>query len=345
MTHTVAGLFDDHNDVTQVVQGLTALGIKSEDISVVTHTDSTIEHRTLPSASAADAKAASAGKGAAVGGALGGAAGLIAALGATAVPGVGWALAAGPIATILAGAGLGAVGGGLIGGLINTGIPERQARFLAEGIRRGGTVVSVSAPDEQVERIEYLMREHHAADIDERMAAWRATTPPATETQPSALENRPGPTYPQEGAGGGVWSGVAPHTNDEKAIEEHARAEWLETTHGESVGPESGQPEAHPFDADFHDHHHTIYGALGRPYEDYDWAYRYGAAQADSLHFAGRDWQSAAPEIQAEWEVLRPGTWHQQRDAVRYGWGRTRGANYSGPERRTQPRLDQRYFW
>ena len=46
----------------------------------------------------------------------------------------------------LAGAGIGAAAGGLLGALTGMGIPEEEAHVYAEGVRRGGTLVTVTRP-------------------------------------------------------------------------------------------------------------------------------------------------------------------------------------------------------
>ena len=79
----------------------------------------------------------------ATGAALGGATGLLAALASLAIPGVGPIIAGGVLGTTLAGAGIGAAAGGLIGALTSLGLSEEDARYYEEGIRSGGTLVTV----------------------------------------------------------------------------------------------------------------------------------------------------------------------------------------------------------
>jgi stress response protein YsnF len=111
--------------------------------------------------------------GAGVGAAVGGLGGLLVGLAALAIPGVGPVLAAGPLAAALAGAGIGAVAGGLIGALTDAGVPEEQAGLYAEGVRRGGTLVTVSAADGEADRIVDILERHNPVDIDRRAASWR----------------------------------------------------------------------------------------------------------------------------------------------------------------------------
>src|SRR5690606_26843391 len=79
-------------------------------------------------------------KGATGGAAIGGVLGLLAGVASLSIPGFGPFIAAGPIASALGGAGIGAVAGGVIGALTNMGVPEEEAHYYAEGVRRGGTL-------------------------------------------------------------------------------------------------------------------------------------------------------------------------------------------------------------
>lgn len=106
------------------------------------------------------------GKGAAIG-AL---AGLVLAATTTIVPGLGPLLVAGAAAALVAGAAYGGLAGSIIGGLISKGVPEDDAHAYAEGVRRGGALVTVRAENgEQIERAVETMQRHGAVKIDERM--------------------------------------------------------------------------------------------------------------------------------------------------------------------------------
>ena len=114
-----------------------------------------------------------AGAGASVGAAVGGLGGLLMGLGLLAIPGVGPALAAGPIVSALVGAGVGAATGGVIGALVGAGVPEEEADYYAEGVRRGGSLVMLTVADERVSVVERIMNRHHPVDIEERVERWR----------------------------------------------------------------------------------------------------------------------------------------------------------------------------
>jgi quercetin dioxygenase-like cupin family protein len=114
--------------------------------------------------------------------------GLLIGLGVLAVPGIGPIIAAGPLAATLAGVTLGAATGGLIGAFNTLGIPEEdEAHYYAKGVRRGGTVLTVTVADQMVDTVAQVMQWHKAVNIEERVAQWQQsgwknghTTPPST---------------------------------------------------------------------------------------------------------------------------------------------------------------------
>jgi uncharacterized protein (TIGR02271 family) len=112
-------------------------------------------------------------KGAGEGALIGGATGLAASLAMMLVPGIGPVLAIGPLAATLGGATLGAMGGGVIGGLTGMGVPDTDAGYYAEGVRRGGTLVAVSAPDDRANEAVAILNRHGAVDVERRGAAYR----------------------------------------------------------------------------------------------------------------------------------------------------------------------------
>ena len=131
----------------------------------------------LTTTEAMDATAAEStagGAGATIGTILGGGAGLLAGLGLLAIPGVGPIVAAGWLVATLTGAGVGAAGGGVLGSLVGAGVPEEHAHVYAEGVRRGGTLVTVRADDAQRGTIEQIMNRYTPVDPDARAAEYRA---------------------------------------------------------------------------------------------------------------------------------------------------------------------------
>jgi uncharacterized protein (TIGR02271 family) len=167
MAKTVIGLFDSLHEARQVVQELVAHSFRREDISIVAqHEGDVVTEREGDRTSGAAV-------GAGAGAALGGLGGLLVGLGALAIPGIGPAIAAGPLVSALAGAGIGAAAGGLIGALTDLGVPEEEAQYYAEGVRRGGALVTVEADDAMADRAADIMTRYGAVDLEERATQWR----------------------------------------------------------------------------------------------------------------------------------------------------------------------------
>jgi uncharacterized protein (TIGR02271 family) len=167
MAQTVIGLFDSLHEARRVVQELVDHGFRREDISIVAqHEGDVVTEREGDRTSGAAV-------GAGAGAALGGLGGLLVGLGALAIPGIGPAIAAGPLVSALAGAGIGAAAGGLIGALTDLGVPEDEAHYYAEGVRRGGALVTVEADDAMADRAADIMTRYGAVDLEERAAQWR----------------------------------------------------------------------------------------------------------------------------------------------------------------------------
>ena len=91
-----------------------------------------------------------------------------------AIPGLGPVIAAGWLASTAAGAAAGAATGGIIGALTQAGVSDDEASRYAEGVRRGGTLVSVRASEQDRVKIEALLNES-SVDIQNRSAAWQST--------------------------------------------------------------------------------------------------------------------------------------------------------------------------
>ena len=195
-TRTIAMLYDHYDDAAQIVRDLEAAGIDRDRVSIVA---SNVDNRYMPADVAAkDATTASgAGTGASIGAALGGGAGLLAGIGVLAIPGVGPVVAAGwLIATLVgaaAGAGIGAASGGLVDALTSTGTPADHAHVYAEGVRRGGTLVTVRVDEAQAAQATSIMRKGNPVDPDMRGQAyreggWKAFDPAAEPLSTVELE-------------------------------------------------------------------------------------------------------------------------------------------------------------
>lgn len=147
MTQTITRMYDTYQHAASAVGGLKNRGFTDDQISMVAHA-SDGSHVDTTDTSAGEG----AGVGAGVGGALGAGAGLLTGLGLLAIPGVGPVVAAGWLAATAAGAVAGALAGGatggIVGSLMDNGVTEDDANVYAEGVRRGGALVTVRATDE-----------------------------------------------------------------------------------------------------------------------------------------------------------------------------------------------------
>ncbi|MCA1566416.1 MAG: DUF2382 domain-containing protein [Acidobacteria bacterium] len=177
MAKTVIGLFDNRAEAQSVVRELLGEGFRRDDISVMSKKiegqDDKQGEVVAYVEEDGDEQIKDMAKGAGTGAAIGGLAGLLVSLTALAIPGIGPVLAAGPLAAVIAGAGIGATAGGLISGLTRLGVPEDDANYYAEGVRRGGTLVSVEAADDRAGRAVAIMKQHGAVEIDKRATQWR----------------------------------------------------------------------------------------------------------------------------------------------------------------------------
>src|SRR4029450_7033002 len=119
--------------------------------------------------------------GVATGGAIGGTLGLLAGLGALAIPGLGFFIAAGPIMGALAGVGAGGAVGGLVGALVGMGIPEYEAKRYEGRVKDGGVLLSVHcATSNDVTRAKELLKRTGADDISSAGEKRSVSEPDAT---------------------------------------------------------------------------------------------------------------------------------------------------------------------
>jgi hypothetical protein len=182
MSRIITRLFDNFSDAEHAVIELERIGVPRGDISLVSH-KSDQKHaaahvREPHDATAGGAAARDAGAGAAIGGAVGAAGGVLAGLGLLAIPGLGPVIAAGWLASAAVGAVVGGAvvgaAGGIVGALTNVGISREEAEVYAEGVRRGGTLVSAKVADDKLAAAEAAISTVGYVDIDARAAAYRA---------------------------------------------------------------------------------------------------------------------------------------------------------------------------
>ncbi|ONG49753.1 hypothetical protein BKE38_20325 [Pseudoroseomonas deserti] len=175
---TITRLFDTREHALQAVRALEAAGFSPEDVGIVAHGAEPLNHgHAAHDTTHHDAKEggkSGAGIGATLGTVVGGGAGLAAGLGALAIPGIGPIVAAGALVAALTGAGAGAAAGGLIGSLTGAGVSEADAPVYAEGMRRGGSMVSVRTDEMRRAEAETILDRHSPVNLRDREAEYRA---------------------------------------------------------------------------------------------------------------------------------------------------------------------------
>lgn len=314
---TVVGLFDNITQAQHAVSALEAADISHNDISVITNNQNS--HYGM-SSTGADAvvpgsdndPTAEAGRGALAGGITG----FLVGLAPFVIPGLGPIAAVGWLASTLVGAGIGATVG-VVGALNHAGIPEEDAAYYSEGVRRGGTLVVVKTPDEMADRASRIMDDAGAININERSEQYRRegfqpnqafTTPPSGVGAPVVV-NAVQPVVPVSSA-----RPVAPVSSPEP---------WA----GRHVGRSSDFSAYNDaFRADFR----RNYALMGAAYEQYEPAYRYGYDLANNQQYRGRDWALIEPQIRQDWERTYPNSWERFKISIRYAWDEATGAERGG---------------
>jgi len=174
---TISRLYDDYDTAARVVADLERAGIPHDDVSIVASNAEGWYDRDRTTSrvdrdhDGRDDRAEGAAAGAGIGATLGGVAGLLAGLGLLAIPGIGPVVAAGWLASTAAVAAAGGTAGGLIGALTQSGVGEREANAYAEGVRRGGTLVTARVPETERARYEAIL-DRSAVNLTERSAMW-----------------------------------------------------------------------------------------------------------------------------------------------------------------------------
>ena len=178
MTVTISRLYNNYGDARRAVRELEAAGVSHGDISIIasnadnwydrdkgdTYPDRDLDGR--------DDRAEAAGAGAGLGAVAGGTVGALTGLGIMAIPGVGPVVAAGWLVSTLAGAAAGAATGGVLGALTQAGVSDEDAHVYAEGLRRGGAVVSARVADRDASRLQAVM-DRASVRLADRAAAYR----------------------------------------------------------------------------------------------------------------------------------------------------------------------------
>ena len=174
MTVTISRLYNSYPAAEDAVNALEAAGVKHGDISIIaSNADEWYDAKkhNFPDRDL-DGKDDRARLPARAPALCGGAVGAATGLGLMAIPGVGPVVAAGWLVATLAGAAAGAATGSVLGALTQAGVSKDDADVYAEGLRRGGAVVSARVADADASRLQAVM-DRSSVPISDRATAYR----------------------------------------------------------------------------------------------------------------------------------------------------------------------------
>jgi hypothetical protein len=171
MAKLVTAIFKTRSNAVMALEDLIHHGFSQDDISLLmSETTRGREFMVTEATRSPEGLAA----GAAVGGVLGAITLGLTSVGLIAAPGLG-VFAVGQWLSMLLGFGAGALGGGLIGGLIGLGIPKHQAEFYKSEIEKGGILLGIYCLDDK--------RVHEAQRLLEANGGLHVRTEPVKDTK------------------------------------------------------------------------------------------------------------------------------------------------------------------
>jgi hypothetical protein len=165
------GVFSDPEQARDAINALKAAGFGGSDISLL-----------MPDRGQARGMAEETGinigegatTGAVASGTLGGLGGWLVGMGALAIPAVGPFVAAGVFASALAGAAIGAGVGAIAGALVGMGVPEEEAKYYEQEMRRGGRTLLAVRAGSRMDEADDLLHRFGAYDVQHRDRATMA---------------------------------------------------------------------------------------------------------------------------------------------------------------------------
>ncbi len=162
MQQTIFGLFDNRPHAHLALEDLGEAGFTKDHISLLGKESVLKEYSDEYGNTGTNTGATG---GAIVGGVLG----LIAAAAAFPLPGIGPVIGIGTLMSVLgittAGAGLGALAGGLAGAFVDLGTDEEFAKRYESGIQEGHILLAVDADETSISVAKNILERHGARDI------------------------------------------------------------------------------------------------------------------------------------------------------------------------------------
>jgi hypothetical protein len=181
------------------------------------------------------------------------------------------------------------------------------------------------------------MEDHDAQDVDERAAEWKMSPTSAmpsggAEASPTSVLGLAGyvPTdtaysSPKVDRGMAPQQPMRPRTglSPRRARIYPYTGELSMTSSAESTLSRARRDEDTA--TGYRTHYRARYESIGRPYEHYHPAYRFGETYASDERYRDREWQDVEMDARRDWSSRGEGAWEDVKDAVREGWERVRG--------------------
>lgn len=290
MSRVVIALYENNDKVREAIQDLVEAGFDGNAISMVAYDPQRaygkmLWRQALGEESASSENVHNLSEGTGLGALIGSVGGFFAGLLAMALPGIGPVVAAGPLITTLAGAGIGATAGIILGALVETGLPADHARMFTEGIRRGDTLLMVNTSDDRAREAVELLNQHEPIDLDSRL--------------PLASKNG--------------------HIRVEQAVlkDNLHGSDLVETV----FNPGQFRAVFAELEPRFHEHYTHAYLGSGKHYSDFKPAYLLGCELATNERYQKVGWGELEPKARQSWERrYQDLPWEEFKEAVHQAW-------------------------
>ena len=154
-TKTVIGVFGTEQKAERAIEELRRGGFSDNEISVIGP-----DSKKRSGGHSGGGMSNQVSDGATWGAGIGGTAGLLATAGALAIPGFGPIIALGPLAATLTAA----AGGGIVGALVDFGIPEQQSKHYEQEVKQG-KYLTVLKTTQDARKAERCLQDQGATDV------------------------------------------------------------------------------------------------------------------------------------------------------------------------------------
>ena len=232
----------------------------------------------------------------------------------------------------------------------NLSIPEPEARSYAEGVRRGGTLVTVQAAEDRADLAAEILERHGAVDIDRRTAEWRQggwTDLREGEVKVPVVEEelQVGKRQVQRG-GVRVYSRLTetpveetvqlreeqvkvdrrpvdrPASQADLAGLREGGVEVTATAEEPVVSKQARVVEEVVVGKQVSERTETVRDTVRRTEVEVE---QLATALARDRRYGKSDWEGVEPEARRRWEEGHPGAWEEFKDTMRSAWDKVRG--------------------